>query len=243
MLRLRVDAAPMKTPLLLLALFAAAPSFAQEAPPGPPLVGDVTPLADPGGRFRWGASAGAGWHFPYSAFGLGLEGRLGYQVTNVFSTYVALGGTFGIGFGASANGSGGSVSITAINHYVMALLAEAIFGDHFYVAGGPGLAAGGLAVAGIAVKSEGAGTITALAASGVKPTIDLRLGFALGKAKPSPSFRRGGFNIGLQALVMFHPDTVVVREEADMNGGSIQVQTRELITTVTPMLMLGYDAR
>lgn len=233
----------MKTSLLIVALLSSSAVFAQEAPPGPPLVGDDRPLVDPGGRFRWGISGGAGWHFPYNAFGLGLEGRVGYQVTNIFSAYVALGGTFGLGFGASANGSGGSVSITAINHYVMALIAEAMFGDHFYLAGGPGLAAGGLAVAGVSVKSEGGGTITALAASGVKPTIDLRLGFALGKAKPSPSFRRGGFNIGLQALVMFHPNTTVVREQADNNGGSIQVQTLELVTTVTPMLMLGYDAR
>ncbi|MGV3624936.1 MAG: hypothetical protein ACO1OB_29215 [Archangium sp.] len=230
----------MNKTLLVLALLVAAPSSAQEAPPGPPLVGNDVPLADPGGRFRWGASAGAGWHFPYSAFGLGVEGRVGYQVSNVFSTYLALGGTFGIGFGASSDGS---ASLTLINHYVMAVIAEAIFGDHFYVAGGPGLAAGGLAVAGISVQRDGGGTITALGASGVKPTIDLRLGVGFAKAKPSPWFRRGGFNIGLQALVMFHTDAVVVREQADMNGGSVQVQTRELVTTVTPMLMLGYDAR
>ncbi len=191
---------------------------------------------------RWGVSAGAGWHFPYSAFGLGLEGRVGYQVSNIFSAYFTLGGQFGIGFGGSVSGSGGSVSITAINHYVMSVIAEAMFGDVFYVAGGPGLAIGGLAVAGIGVESN-TGTITALAASGAKPTIDLRMGFGFGKAKPAPSFRRGGFNIGLQALVMFHPDTLVVRETAGPMGASINVETRELMTTVTPMLMLGYDAR
>lgn len=239
-----------KTPLLLTALLLSAPAFAQETPPPPPeplpeSTADA-PLAepprDPGGRVRWGISGGLGWHFPYSAFGLGLEGRIGYQVTNVLSAYLTLGGQFGIGFGASASADGGSVSITAINHYVMSLIAEAMLGDVFYVAGGPGLAAGGLAVAGIGVQQDG-GTITALAASGVKPTLDLRLGFGFGKAKPAPSYRRGGFNIGLQALVMFHPDTIVTRQVANSNGGSIEVKTNELVTTVTPMLMLGYDAR
>ncbi len=244
----------MTKPLLLTAALFAVPVLAQETPPPPPeappaAVADAPlandppePQQDPGGRVRWGIAGGAGWHFPYSAIGFGLQGNIGYQFSNIFSAYVSLGGNFGLGFGGSASGSSASVSITAINHYVMAVLAEAMFGDLFYVAGGPGVALGGLAVAGVSVQSDG-GAISALAASGAKPTLDLRLGFGFGKAKGAPSFRRGGFNLGLQALVMFHPDTAVTRVQGDSMGGSVSVTTNELITTVTPMLMLGYEGR
>jgi hypothetical protein len=248
----------MNRTLLLTALVSAS-AFAQEtmtpppspppqtppsATPAPPIRPPDSPMLeeDPGGRIRWGVSGNLGWHIPYPAFTLGAEGRIGYQVSNIFSAYAIVGVTGGFGFGGSANSSGASASITGLSYYYFGAIAEAMFADIFYVGGGPVIASGGLGIAGLSVGNGGAG-ITAVADSGVMPGFDLRLGLGLGRPHPGPSFRRGGFNLGLNVLMLLHPDTVVTRIQGDSMGGSVSVNTNELVFTATPMVQLGYDWR
>jgi hypothetical protein len=198
---------------------------------------------DPGGRVRWGVSGNLGWHIPQSAFTFGAEGRIGYQISNMIGAYAIVGGTVGLGIGGSVNTTGASVSLTALSYYYFGAIAEFMFGDLFYVGGGPVLANGGLAGVTANGGTNGGG-FTTVADTGLMPGIDLRLGLGLGRPNPAPSFRRGGFNLGLNALVLFHPDTVVGRAQADSSGNvGAEVKTNELVVTVTPMIMLGYDSR
>lgn len=198
---------------------------------------------DPGGRVRWGVSGNLGWHLPQSAFTFGAEGRIGYQITNMLGAYAIVGGTVGLGIGGSASSTGASVSVTAVSYYYFGAIFEAMFADLFYVGGGPVLANGALAGVSASGGTSGAG-VTTVVDTGLMPGIDLRLGLGLGRPNPAPSFRRGGFNLGLNALVLFHPDTLVGRATADSSGNvGAEVKTNELTVTVTPMLMLGYDSR
>ncbi len=199
------------------------------------------PTEDRGHRVRWGVSAAIGWHLPYHALGVGLEGRVGYQFNSVFSTYVTFGAQLGVGLGIGVTNSSASVSGTFMGHYVMGLIGEAFLGDRFYVGAGPAFGVGTLAVAGINASSAG-GVITGVGSYGFKPGFDVRLGFAFGKKNPV-THRRGGFNIGLDALVLYHPGAVFTRVEANDMGANVEVMFQDKMWTVTPMLTLGYDAR
>lgn len=182
-------------------------------------------------------------HFgiPYPVFGMQLKGRVGYQISNLLGVYVDLGGDFGVGGQVSANSMGGSASATGLGHFFIQALAEIMLGDLFYVGGGGGLAYGGLGIGGVDV-STGGGGVSAIAAGGFNPAFDVKLGLGFGKPKPG-SWRRGGFNLGIDAQMVLHTGAVVTRVQADMNGGSINVNTQETVFTITPMLTLGYDAR
>lgn len=237
---------------LLLAALVSASAFAQETPPPPPEAPPPAPVAvapvadapveDPGGRVRWGVSAGLGWHLPQSAFTVGAEGRIGYQISNMFGAYAVIGGTGGFGIGGSVSGSGASVSITALSYWYLGGIAELMLGNLFYVGGGPVLANGALAGVSTSASTSGA-SVTTVVAAGWKPGLDLRLGLGFGKPRPG-SFRRGGFNLGVDALILFHPDAIVGRVQGSSNGtAGVEVKTTELAVTVTPMLTFGYDAR
>lgn len=238
----------MNKTLLLTALVSAS-AFAQETPPPPPpapppsapMVADA-PMEDPGGRVRWGVSGNLGWHLPQSAFTFGAEGRIGYQVTNMFGAYAIVGGTVGLGIGGNVSASGASVSITALSYYYFGAIAELMFGNLFYVGAGPVLANGALAGVSASGGTSGA-QVTTVVAAGLKPGLDVRLGLGFGRQRP-PSFRRGGFNLGLDALILFHPNAIVGRATANSDGSAgAEVKTNELAVTVTPMLTLGYDGR
>jgi len=245
-----------KTTVLLTALMSAS-ALAQEAtppPPPPPAPAAATatassdapmaePETDPGGRVRWGIGAGAGVHIgiPYPVFGMQLKGRVGYQVSNLFGVYLDLGGDFGVGGQVSASASGGSASATGLGHFFVQALAELILGDLFYVAGGGGIAYGGLGILGVDATSNGGG-VSAIAQGGVSPAFDVKLGLSFGKPRPG-SFRRGGFNLGIDAQMVLHTNATVARVQGDGMGGNITVNTNESVFTITPMLTLGYDAR
>lgn len=245
----------MNKTLLLTALVSAS-AFAQETPPPPPpqpaadqpvmaanpTIMPTEMVSDPGGRVRWGVSGNLGWHLPYSAFTIGAEGRIGYQVSNLFGAYAILGVTGGFGFGGTATTTGGSVSVTGLSRWYVGGIAEIMLGDLFYVGAGPVLANGAMGIVGLSAGTTGGG-ISAVVDGGLMPGLDIRLGLGLGRPKGPPSFRRGGFNLGVNVLMLLHPDTTVTRVQGDVNGGSISVDTKELVFTATPMLMLGYDAR
>ncbi len=243
----------MKNTLLLAALVSTS-AFAQETPPpppdAPPVASEPAPITsesapDPepvsAGRIRWGVSGNLGWHFPQSAFTFGAEGRFGYQLSDMFGAYAIFGGTAGFGFGGSVSGNSASVSATALSRWYLGAIAELLLGDLFFVGAGPVFANGGLAGAVVSGNAGGVGSAV-FAHGGPSFGLDVRLGLQLGR-KAGPSQRKSGFSLGLSALTLLHPNTAVVRTEAGMNGGTVDVSTRELMVTVTPMLMLGYDWR
>lgn len=222
--------------LVLLVSFASLSAFAQPAD---------APAIDPGGRVRWGISGNLGWHVPQSAFTLGLEGRAGYQVGNMLSLYGVLGFTGGLGVGGTINTQGASITATGLIYGYLGALAELMFGDRFFLAGGPVLALGTLAGVTTAGNSSGQGQLITSWAVGLKPGVDVRLGVGFGRVKGPPTFRRGGFNLALDALILVHPNGIVGRADLDTNTGTFgaEVKRAEAFTTVTPMIMLGYDAR
>ena len=243
----------MNKSLLLTVALVSASAFAQEtAPPPPPpqpIASPVRPVdspmveEDPGGRIRWGVSGDFGWHIPQSAFTFGAEGRIGYQISNMISAFAIAGFTVGLGIGGSGTSTSASVSLTALSYYYFGAVAEFMLGNLFYFGGGPVLANG--ALAGITANGgTNGGGFTTVADAGLMPGLDLRLGLGLGRQAGAPSFRRGGFNLGVNMLLLLHPDTVVGRAQTDSMGNtSAEVKTNELIVTATPMIMLGYDAR
>lgn len=213
--------------------------MAADSPPAPPL--DSQPREDPGGRIRWGASGNLGWHIP-SFFTFGAEVRAGYQFSNILSAYGVLGGTVGVGFGWNAPGDPTPAAhFSGLSHLYVGAIGELVFGDSFYVGGGV-IGASGTLVNFTGAASSGVVESTSTVAAGFIPGIDLRLGFGFGSAR-APSFRRGGFNIGLDARMLFYPNALVVRTRYDGNAVSAAVETRELAVTLIPMLMLGYDSR
>jgi hypothetical protein len=207
------------------------------------LAADSPMEEDPGGRVRWGVSGNLGWHLPQAAFTFGAEGRIGYQLSNMFSAYAIVGGTVGLGIGANVSVSGASASITALSYYYFGAIAEFMFGNLFYVGAGPVVASGGLVGVTANGSSNGNSEATAVAHLGAMPGLDLRLGLGLGRTSPAPSYRRGGFNLGLDALILLHPNTTVIREKVVNGTGTGSITTTEIIATVTPMLTLGYDWR
>ena len=74
--------------------------------------------------------------------------------------------------------------------------------------------------------------------------LDGRLGLNLGRAHGPPSYRRSGFNIGLDVMAIFRPNTLVTTETSDANGNfTANASSAMLTASVIPMLTLGYDAR
>lgn len=240
--------APPPTPVDTASPDAATPATPATPAPAPASPETKPPVVDEnvdkGGRIRWGTSGNVGWHLPQSMFTIGAEGRIGYQVNNIFSAYGVVGGTAGFGFGVSAGFSGVSVSASAISYWYIGGIAEAMFGNLFYVGGGPVLARGGLAGANIGVDSAGVAQVQEVASSGFKPGINFRVGFGFGRPMGA-SHRRSGFNLGIDTLTLFHPNTTVVTTKADGPNGSagIAVTTNETIVSFVPMLTFGYDSR
>lgn len=243
-----------KTTLLLTALVSAS-ALAQETPPPapPPAAPAAAPApapsvvdhpigGDPGGRVRWGISANFGWFIPHPAFTFGGEARVGYQISNMLSAFVIGGGTIGFGGGANLGVTPSSVWAIGIYYGYVGAVAELIFGDLFYVGGGPVVGFGGYALGGV---SAGAGqaAVTAAVATGAAPGLDIRLGLGFGRPHDAPSFRRGGFNLGLAGKLLFHPNTAVARVDANGNSVGASGGQGELTVTFTPMVTLGYDGR
>ena len=242
----------MNKTLLLTALVSAS-VFAQEsAPPPPPPqplpmanVASDAPMEDPGGRVRWGLGVNLGWQVvPTSAFVGGLEGRVGWQLSRMFSVFGFLGTHFGLGINASVQGSSAKGGITAFGAYYAGAIAEGILADFFYFGGGALVGSGGYGGIQVGVASNGSQTVSTLAQGGFMFGLDGRLGLNLGRTRGPPSYRRSGFNIGLDVMAIFRPNTVIVTETSDASGNFTSgVTTNALTASVVPMLTLGYDAR
>jgi hypothetical protein len=229
---------PMKTALALTILVSSI-AYAQETPAPTAAPSPVTAST---GRLRWGLSGNGGWHFPQPALSLGTEGRIGYQISSMFGAYATLGGLFGFGFGGSASATGGTASVTAFSRWYIGAIAELFLSDLFFVGAGPVFANGGFAGVTASANPDGVGGAV-FAHAGPAFGLDVRLGLQLGRQPDGPGTRKSGFSLGLSAMTLFHPNTAVVRTQAGMGGGRVDVSTTELMVTVTPMLMLGYDWR
>jgi|CXWL01.1.fsa_nt_gi hypothetical protein len=94
--------------------------------------------------------------------------------------------------------------------------------------------------------SAGVAEVNVITSAGLKPGFDIRLGLGLPGSKGTASFRRSGFNIGIDAMVLFHPNSLIVTQRADGPNGTAGASVRTdgaLTVSVVPMLMLGYDMR
>jgi hypothetical protein len=242
--------------LLLLTALVSASSFAQaaaDAPPPPPpappaaVAADAPLDQDPGNRFRWGFSVNLGWNIPTPAFVGGAEAHLGWQFSNMFAAYAILGANFGLGFNASVMGSAASGGVTAFGSYYGGIIAELMLANIFYVGGGALAGSDGYGGVQVGVDTTQGATrqqVQVLAHSGFMFGFDARFGVGLGRPHPSPSFRRGGFNIGIDVMAILRPNTVIATQTADEQGNfGVAVNTNGLTASVIPMLTLGYDAR
>lgn len=239
----------MRRLLLVGALFSCA-AFAQEEPtPAPVVIANppldapvaVEPARDPGGRVRWGLGGGIGWHSPYGAFGLQLEGKIGTQLGSVLSAYLAIGAHLGVGVGAGVAGLGAQANGTLIGHFTMAALVELLLFHHLSIAAGPAFGLGAMGLGGLGIATTG-GTITGVSSAGFKPGFDLRAGWGFHSPNPR-THRRRGFNIGVDVLTLFHLNGTVTEVATDFSGAQTTVQRAQTLVTVTPMLTLGYDSR
>jgi hypothetical protein len=247
-----VEAAPMNKTLLLLTALVSASAFAQEtAPPPPPpqpapvaMVAADAPMEDPGGRVRWGMGVNLGWNIPTSAFVGGVEGRVGWQLSRMLSIFGFLGAHFGLGINASVQGSVAQGGVTLFGAYYAGAIAEAMLADFFYFGGGALIGSGGYGGFQVGANSNGATTVSELGQLGLMFGIDGRLGINLGRPKGPPSYRRSGFNIGLDVMAIFRPNTVIATQTADASGNfGATVNTNALTASVIPMLTLGFDSR
>lgn len=196
---------------------------------------------DHGGRVRWGLGGSIGWNSPYPALALGLEGRVGAQLTQVLSAYAAFGGQFGVGAGAGVTGFGATANGTLLAHFTAAAIVELTLFNHLSIGAGPAFGLGGLALGGLGIATTG-GTISGVSAAGFKPGFDLRAGWMF--ASPNPrTHRRRGFNIGVDVLTLFHPYGTVTEVVTDFSGAQTTVEKTRTLVTVTPMLTLGFDMR
>ena len=180
-------------------------------------------LEDTGHRTRWGLSAAVGSSVGRGGVALGAELRLGYQLTRQFSVFgtLAAGGSFSNVYGGQA---------------VFGAVAEFTLVDWFYF--GAGLAASAGNTTTMQPQSP-LGYSGYSSDSGVRPALDLRVGFSTGTSQP-PFFSRGGFNIGIHALLMLHPNTTSM---AYSPSGQPIVSSPTTEVSFTPMLTLGFDSR
>lgn len=181
-------------------------------------------LEDTGRRARWGFSAGLG-----SALGLGgaamrTELRLGYQVSRRFSL-----------FGVLAGGS--SLGPVFGGHFDFGAAAEFTPVDWFYLGGGL-VSSYGTTFMTVQSAPQFGYAVDPLGGS-FRPALDLRLGFSTGASRP-PWFNRFGFNIGVHALLMVHPNMTVTRTSP---SGQQSIVRNSVQVAFTPMLTLGFDSR
>ena len=161
-------------------------------------------------RFRWGISA-IGGPVLYSGATSGAGGidlRFGAQINPMFGVYAQP--VFVVGGGASASATGASASALAL--VGGGVLADATFGDLFYVAAGPDVLVGGSGASSASISGSSASST-----SGTFIGIAARAGLALGSMKPE---RRKAFTIGVDFRTVFTPDK----------------------PTIMPLIALGYES-
>lgn len=176
-------------------------AFAQDEEPAEDQAAAAT--GDFESRFRWGITGGAGPMVGgYSGFGLGVNARVGMQLSQMLGVYaqpVAM-----VAVGAQADYDNADVTAAAL--YGVGALGDITLGDIFFVAAGPELLLGGVGSSGVVVNPDGS-TATVEASTGPYFAIAARAGVVLGSKKPT---RRSGFSIGLDMQVVFAGDALIL---------------------------------
>ncbi len=211
-----------------------------EAPPPPPPAD--TPAAEPassGMRVRWGVNGAIGYFIPASALDFGANARVGVQLSNMLGAYLDFGYVAGIGLGGSVSSTGGSLSVSGVGFWHLAPTVELDLGK-FFVAGGPMLANGGWGQITQGADTSGNVVQNVVATSGLMYGVDLRTGLTFGSTQPSG--RHGGFTLGLDFKLMA-ARVASVSQGAGAGGVSQSVKTGDTVIGMTPMLVLGYDAK
>lgn len=204
--------------------------------------------ADPGMRIRFGASAGGGTFFPGPMVDFGVEGRVGWQFTNILGLYGTLGYNQGLWIGGSIKVGSGSAqvseSVSFVNYTQFGVEGEAILGNHFFVALGPKIAKGGWGYVGQEASGGGGGGSASQAVgvvSGWFPAVGTKIGVGFGKPNPG-SGRRNGFTMMLDTTFVFASGGVRAGQSAG-TGGATQVIAPYGGIGIAPMLMFGFESR
>ena len=182
-------------------------------------------LEDTGRRARWGFSAGAGSTVGWGGWAMKGELRLGYQVSRRFSLFGLLAGA-----GGAANVFGGQVDFGAVAEFTLV--------DWLYFGGGLVASYGTTSLSLQNTASRFSYATDPLGGS-FRPALDLRIGFSTGASRP-PFFSRGGFNIGVHALLMLHPNLTA---STTLPSGQSAFSPYPAQVIFTPMLTLGFDSR
>ncbi len=238
----------MKTTLvgstLALALVLPGLASAQDAVGAPtdPSQGPImapAPVAEGGSeaRFRWGIGAAGGLFIPGSLVDFGAGLRLGAQLNDSFGVYGDLGFAFGLALGGSVSGTSTTLRASAVAFWHVGVLAEATFGDMFFVGAGPLIASGGWVFTDQYTDSSGTVQQNVIEAGGFMPGLDLRVGIGLGGRRPSG--RRSQFTIGLDVKFLL----ASVSSASTGTGTGATVRTGDTQIGITPMLMIGYDSK
>ncbi|HEV8322355.1 MAG TPA: hypothetical protein VG389_12120 [Myxococcota bacterium] len=223
---------------------APAPETAPATMAAPAPASAPAPAAAPrdSGRFRWGISAGAGTFVPGPMVNFGTEVRAGWQINPILGVSVAGGAESGFFFGGRVTTNGAALSVSAVSFWHVGVEAEAMFGNMFFVAGGPHLLRGGWGSVREGADSNGAVTQSVLAVGGWMPGFDFKVG--LGFGKPRPSGRRNQFTLSLDTMFAFAPPGVYVAQNVDANGNVTQDVSRTgFAIGIAPMLMFGFEMR
>lgn len=229
-----------------LSLTLSVAAWAQEAPPPPPPVDQPVPAAEPpmpsSMRFRWGVGGDIGYFIPVNILDFGAQAHFGVQLNETLAVFGELGFLFGVGIGGSASSNGASVSVAALGFWDLGVMAEATFSDHFFLAGGPMLFGGGWTAVSQSATSSGNTNQQVVAAGGdVLPGVDVRVGYTFGGRNPETG-RRSGFTLSLDAKVMY-ATVSSVSQSAGSTGASQSVNVGDHQIGITPMLLIGYEAR
>jgi hypothetical protein len=233
----------MNRPLLAASLLCSLASFAQEVVAAPPPADVPVSEAPELGRLRYGADTNIGVFLPQTAVMIGAEGRLGYQFNRTYALYANLGLQVGLGIGGSVSSTGASASINIVSFWHLGVLGEMSLADHLTLAAGPVLASGAWAGIAASGNSTTGSSATEVVAGGMMPGLDFKVGFSPAPRDPVTG-RRQGFTIGLDAMLLFAPNSVYVHTEAGTNGSAgAEVRTSGLAVGFVPTLTLGYEGR
>jgi hypothetical protein len=184
------------------------------------------------GRFRGGVGGLVGVFVPGTVIQVGPEGRLGYQINDMYAVYGSFGAHAGAGFSVGEDSGGVSLGAAVF----LAPMFEVTLADIFFVGLGPQFLYGTFASFDAASDGQESGS-TFGAFAGLLPGFKLKTGVGFGKKRPE---RRKQFTIALDLSVVFGTQYKVVTTTA--NGGSITDESG-IAVGVLPMLALGYDAK
>lgn len=208
----------------------------------PPLKPEEAPY-QPG--FRAGGSVGLGAFLPAPAmlsFHL-FDLHAGAQISPMFGAYARVGYSASLGFGLSTGMGGGGVSVSGAGLWLIGANAELGLGDNFFVAAGPQVGLGGWTRLGL-MATTSSGTVSALAASGPMPGLNLKVGVGLGQPNRITK-RRGQFTIALDLSMLYATrvvDASLMGSGGENPGANIAVSFTEALAIV-PTLHLGYEFR